>query len=120
MNHRLLELMGWANKYAWTAVERKYNEDGALNWEWEEAKLAKFAELIVEDCAQKVEHILRDKRLGGGTYADEIKEHFGFGQDSLQAARLRVAQSGNPTLEELREKFGDWPTPEVSGRVDRK
>jgi len=37
----------------------------------------KFAELIIEECASKVDNILREKKHGGGTMGDEIREHFG-------------------------------------------
>ena len=37
----------------------------------------KFAELIVRECAGKVDNILREKKDGGGTMGDEIREHFG-------------------------------------------
>ena len=37
----------------------------------------KFAELIVQECAGKVDFILREKSNGGGTMGDKIREHFG-------------------------------------------
>ena len=37
----------------------------------------KFAELIVRECAGRVDNILREKKHGGGTMGDEIREHFG-------------------------------------------
>ncbi len=37
----------------------------------------KFAELIVRECAGKVDYILRERKYGGGTMGDEIREHFG-------------------------------------------
>jgi guanylate kinase len=37
----------------------------------------KFAELIVQECAGKVDNILRERKDGGGTMGDEIREHFG-------------------------------------------
>ena len=45
----------------------------------EECEVAykKFAELIVRECAGKVDFILREKSNGGGTMGDEIREHFG-------------------------------------------
>ena len=39
--------------------------------------LERFAELIVRECASKVDNILREKKDGGGTMGDEIREHFG-------------------------------------------
>jgi hypothetical protein len=37
----------------------------------------KFALLIVEECASRVDNILREKKDGGGTMGDDIREHFG-------------------------------------------
>jgi hypothetical protein len=37
----------------------------------------RFAQLIVRECAGRVDHILREKKDGGGTMGDEIREHFG-------------------------------------------
>ena len=37
----------------------------------------KFALLIVQECASRVDNILREKKDGGGTMGDEIREHFG-------------------------------------------
>jgi hypothetical protein len=42
-----------------------------------ETDLAKFAELIVKECASRVDNILREKKDGGGTMGDDIREHFG-------------------------------------------
>jgi hypothetical protein len=36
-----------------------------------------FAELIVQECASRVDNILREKKDGGGTMGDKIREHFG-------------------------------------------
>ena len=36
-----------------------------------------FAELIVRECAGRVDHILRERQAGGGTMGDDIREHFG-------------------------------------------
>ena len=36
-----------------------------------------FAELIVQECASRVDNILREKKDGGGTMGDDIREHFG-------------------------------------------
>jgi hypothetical protein len=40
-------------------------------------ELEKFAELIVRECASRVDNILRERKDGGGTMGDEIREHFG-------------------------------------------
>ena len=42
-----------------------------------EERLTKFAELIVRECASRMDNILREKKDGGGTMGDEIREHFG-------------------------------------------
>ena len=42
-----------------------------------EQELKKFAELIVKECAGRVDHILRERQAGGGTMGDDIREHFG-------------------------------------------
>ena len=39
-----------------------------------------LAELIVRECASRVDNILREKKDGGGTMGDEIREHFGVEQ----------------------------------------
>jgi hypothetical protein len=39
-----------------------------------------FAELIVQECASRVDNILREKKDGGGTMGDEIRKHFGVEQ----------------------------------------
>ena len=43
-------------------------------------QLEKFARLIVQEGASKVDNILREKKDGGGTMGDEIREHFGVEQ----------------------------------------
>ncbi len=62
MNQRIKEL----EPQCW-----EHNEFG-LNFNYQ-----KFAELIVRECAGKVDFILREKKAGGGTMGDEIREHFG-------------------------------------------
>jgi len=42
-----------------------------------ETDLEKFAELLIRECASRVDNILREKKDGGGTIGDEIREHFG-------------------------------------------
>ena len=43
-------------------------------------RMQKLCELIVRECAGKVDFILREKSNGGGTMGDEIREHFGVEQ----------------------------------------
>jgi len=64
MNERIKELAREAGLLA-------YNPEGPPT------KLEKFAELIVQECASKVDFILRERRDGGGTMGDKIREHFG-------------------------------------------
>jgi hypothetical protein len=40
----------------------------------------RFAELIVQECASKVDNILRERKDGGGTMGDKIREHFGIAE----------------------------------------
>ena len=62
MNERIKELVVEAKVY--------YNEDVYNDL----ASLEKFAELIIAECAGKVDWILAE---GGKTQGDLIKEHFG-------------------------------------------
>jgi len=39
-----------------------------------------LAELIVRECAGRVDNILRERKDGGGTMGDDIREHFGVEQ----------------------------------------
>jgi hypothetical protein len=39
-----------------------------------------LAELIVRECAGRVDNILRERKDGGGTMGDDIREHFGIEQ----------------------------------------
>jgi len=65
MNERIKEL-------AEKCEGRTICECGEIGFNYE-----KFAELIVGECASKVDNILREKKHGGGTMGDEIREHFG-------------------------------------------
>jgi len=53
---------------------------GAEGTDYSDFVSAKFAELIVIECAGRVEHILRERQAGGGTMGDDIREHFGVKQ----------------------------------------
>jgi len=59
------------------AEQAGYTTDmfGIGHWDMPECK--KFAQLIVRECASKVDNILREKKDGGGTMGDEIRKHFG-------------------------------------------
>ena len=71
MNERIRQLAGQALDrvvpYTWTRLD--YDEIQKLQ--------EYFARLIVAECAGKVDNILREKKDGGGTLGDEIREHFG-------------------------------------------
>ena len=64
MNERLAKLTEQCYEYNKTMQSAWFNK-------------TKFAELIIEECASKVDNILREKKHGGGTMGDEIREHFG-------------------------------------------
>jgi len=53
---------------------------GAEGTDYSDFASAKFAELIVTECASRVDHILRERQAGGGTMGDDIREHFGVKQ----------------------------------------
>jgi len=80
MNERIKELALEAGEYVnsvYTPPVRsktpdKIWEDGHIGWN--EQFQEKFAELIVKECAGKVDWILAE---GGKTQGDLIKEHFG-------------------------------------------
>jgi len=36
-----------------------------------------LAELLIRECAGRVDNILRERKDGGGTMGDDIREHFG-------------------------------------------
>ena len=74
MNERIKQLAIQADLY----VDVK-GEPWPRNMNGEDIKGAyqKFAELIVRECASRVDNILREKKDGGGTMGDEIREHFG-------------------------------------------
>ena len=71
MNPRLKEITGQVLDEVvpetWTAL--KYDKIKEIQ--------LRTAELIIKECAGRVDHILREKKDGGGTMGDEIREHFG-------------------------------------------
>jgi hypothetical protein len=74
MNERIKEL----SKQAWEWAEQQEYKDATQ--EFSDILEQKFAELIVRECAGKVDNILREKKDGGGTMGDEIREHFGVSE----------------------------------------
>ena len=74
MNERIRQLAEQAGIKLPNNVAEGVNGPGVVS---EQERLAKFAELIVKECAGRVDHILREKKDGGGTMGDDIREHFG-------------------------------------------
>jgi hypothetical protein len=68
MNERIRQLAEQATTY----IEPTSNS--GEGWIFDKEK---FAELIVAECASRVDHILRERQAGGGTMGDDIREHFG-------------------------------------------
>jgi hypothetical protein len=64
MNERIRELERQATDYYSNGQERIFDRQ-------------KFAQLIVRECAGRVDYILRERQAGGGTMGDDIREHFG-------------------------------------------
>jgi hypothetical protein len=69
MNERIKQLKHQASLWCDMNIPEKFSEDG-YGSAWED----KFAELIVRECAGKVDWILAK---GGKTQGDLIKQHFG-------------------------------------------
>jgi hypothetical protein len=76
MNERIRELAEQAEKYALDNVGKGHYgiEDLIYQFQFVDTKMEKFAELIVRECAGRVDWILAE---GGGTQGDLIREHFG-------------------------------------------
>ena len=76
MNERIQALAEQAEQYA-SEKDRKYNGVGNLNWQWQDIKMEKFAELIVREC---IEQVVTGPN-GPAHYAVEaalrLKKHFG-------------------------------------------
>ena len=53
---------------------------GAEGTDYSDFTSSKFVQLIVAECASRVDHILRERQVGGGTMGDDIREHFGVKQ----------------------------------------
>ena len=76
MNKQIQKLVEQADKYAWAKVANKYdNYDGLLNSEWEDAKMEKFAELIVKECADIA--LAEAQSNGNFDTFNKIVKHFG-------------------------------------------
>jgi len=75
MNERIQQLAEQAEKYA-SEKDGKYDGAGNLNWQWQDIKMEKFAELIVRECARVYWNI--DDGEIHGEYVKALKEHFGI------------------------------------------
>jgi hypothetical protein len=53
---------------------------GAEGTDYSSFTSSKFAQLIVAECAGRVDHILREQKAGGGTMGNDIREYFGVKQ----------------------------------------
>ena len=49
MNERIQALAEQAEKYA-SEKDGKYDGAGNLNWQWQDIKMEKFAELLIQQC----------------------------------------------------------------------
>ena len=70
MNERIKQLAEQADNFA----DDKIQMPGEYHPDWHDVRDEKFAELIVRECAGKVDWILAE---GGKTQGDLIKQHFG-------------------------------------------
>jgi len=79
MNEKIKQFAEQAFRYSCEfAQDPNYSPHNPYNGLIEKERYdKKFAELIVKECAGKVDFILREKSNGGGTMGDEIREHFG-------------------------------------------
>ena len=75
MNERIREL---ADQAGFVRFEPDEDPHTPIDWSCDYSmELNQFAELIVQECACRVDNILRERKDGGGTMGDEIREHFG-------------------------------------------
>jgi hypothetical protein len=90
MNERIRELAEQAG--ITTNLDTDYFEKD-MN-KWVDYYSEKFAELIVAECAGLVDNILRERKAGGGTMGDEIREHFGIPVSDIEAAESYHSDKG--------------------------
>jgi hypothetical protein len=77
MNERIRELAEQAEKYA-SEKDGKYDGAGNLNWQWQDIKMEKFAELIVQDLIDSmIKRYGDDDELPIQEIKLFVKEHFG-------------------------------------------
>ena len=85
MNDRIQELMVSLEPdafmtykgYLYHSGDPKVSEHSDPEPLYTRQELVKLTELIVQECASRVDNILRERKDGGGTMGDEIREHFG-------------------------------------------
>ena len=76
MNERIKQLAEVAGFVLWQ--DESWNPGDVIDWSCRyDDEFKKFAELIVRECASRVDNILRERKDGGGTMGDGIREHFG-------------------------------------------
>ena len=76
MNERIRELAEQAEKYA-SEKDGKYDGTGNLNWQWQDIKMEKFAELIVRECLTVIN---QPNGVGDDDViriSDDVKRQFG-------------------------------------------
>lgn len=72
MNQRILELAQAADDYA----DAKLQMPGEYHPDWHDVRDLRFAELIVQECCQALNPMLRDM-ISRGQGVEAIKKHFG-------------------------------------------
>jgi hypothetical protein len=74
MNERIRLLAEQAEKYA-SEKDGKYDGAGNLNWQWQDIKMEKFAELIVREYADIA--LTEAQSTGNFDTFNKIVKHFG-------------------------------------------
>jgi hypothetical protein len=83
MNERIKQLAEQAEKYA-SEKDGKYDGAGNLNWQWQDIKMEKFAELLIRQCMRMcdcadvslLEHNRPQEASGAAGDKQFIKEWF--------------------------------------------
>ena len=108
MNERIQALAEQAEKYA-SEKDGKYDGAGNLNWQWQDIKMEKFAELIIQECAQACmnEGASYEEKAAGAyqsnLYVTAIKQHFELEEQSTKPNEWHTC----PYAEEI---HGDYET----------
>jgi hypothetical protein len=86
MNERMIELYKEACEFAHNVCKKEGRAGGSSDHIWNTLSTGRFAELIVQECASKVDWIYSEKgKTADGveytvTQGDLIREHFGVGE----------------------------------------